>query len=108
MNKKRLVDYQEQFLLKLQDEEFAAAYLNEALTDEDPRMFLLALKNVIEAQQEDISALAEESSLTRMSLYRILSPKGNPKLTSIVSLLSAVGLQLSVHPTESNLKKSRT
>lgn len=105
MNKNRLVDYQEQLLLKLQDEEFAAAYLSEALSDEDPRMFLLALKNVIEAQQGDLTAIAEESNLTRMSVYRILSKRGNPKLTSIVSLLSAVGLQLSVHPTNKDTRR---
>lgn len=46
MTKKRLVEYQERLLVKLQDEEFAAAYLNEALKDEDPRIFLLALKNI--------------------------------------------------------------
>ena len=102
MNKKRLLDYQEQLLIKLQDEKFAAAYLNEALQDEDPRMFLLALKNVIDAQQNDLAAVAQEANLSRMSLYRILSKKSNPKLTSIVSLLSAVGLQLSVHPSVGN------
>ncbi len=52
MTNKRLQDYQEQLLLKLQDEEFATAYLNEALENEDPRMFLLALKNVINAQKK--------------------------------------------------------
>lgn len=107
MTKNRLKDYQEYLLNKLQDEEFAAAYLNEALKDEDPRMFLLALKNVIDAQKEDISALAEESNLTRMSIYRILSKKGNPKLTSIMSLLSAIGLQLSVNPCTQPTKSVR-
>lgn len=96
MNKKRLVDYQEHLLKKLQNEEFAEAYLNEALRDNDPHMFLLALKNVIAAQEENISSIAQEANLTRTSLYRILSNKGNPKLTNIISLLSSVGLQLSV------------
>ncbi len=96
MNKKRLIDYQEQLLKKLQKEAFAKAYLNEALSDEDPRMFLLALKNVIQAQEEKISDIAKETNLTRTSIYRILSNKGNPKLTNIISLLGSVGLQLSV------------
>jgi len=44
---KRFIDYQEQLLKQLQDEKFASDYLNKALNDKDPRMFLLALKNVI-------------------------------------------------------------
>jgi len=98
MNKKRFIDYQEQLLNQLQDEEFASGYLNEALNDEDPRMFLLALKNVIAAQEDNISSIAKESNITRTSIYRILSLKGNPKLTNIISLLDAVGLQLAIQP----------
>jgi len=55
MNKKRFIDYQEQLLRQLQDEAFASGYLNESLNDEDPRIFLLALKNVIAAQEENQS-----------------------------------------------------
>lgn len=51
MNKKRLIDYQDTLLEKLQDKEFASAYLDEALSDPDSRMFLLALKNILEAQR---------------------------------------------------------
>jgi probable addiction module antidote protein len=98
ITKKRIVDYQERLLAKLRDEEFAAGYLNEALKDEDPRMFLLALKNVIDAQKEKKTTLANQTTITRMSMYRVLSKKGNPKLTSIVSLLGTVGLQLAVQP----------
>lgn len=99
MNKKaRLIDYQEELLKSLQDPKEAAAYLNAALVDEDPRIFLIALKNVIAAQEEDISSLAKKAQLNRENLYRMLSSRGNPKLTSIVSLLDAVGLHLEVQP----------
>ncbi|MFI5332712.1 MAG: hypothetical protein ACHQVS_01275 [Candidatus Babeliales bacterium] len=46
---KKLADYQEYLLEELKNEKFAAAYLNEALKDEDPRIFLIALKNLIAA-----------------------------------------------------------
>lgn len=98
MNKTRLIDYQEQLLTKLHDAAFATAYLNEALSDEDSRVFLLALKNVIAAQEENISTIAKKANLTRTSIYRILSQTGNPKLTNIISLLNAIGLQLAVQP----------
>jgi len=64
MNKKKFIDYQEQLLKQLQDEEFASGYLNEALNDEDPRIFLLTLKNVIAAQEDNISSIAKESNIT--------------------------------------------
>ncbi len=92
---KRLIDYQERLIKELQDPEEAIAYLNAALVDDDPRMFLLALKNVIEAHS-GISDLAKATNLNRENLYRMLSPKGNPKLTSIVPVLSSLGLHLAV------------
>lgn len=95
--KKRVFrDYQEKLLQDLLDPELANAYLNEALRDEDPRMFLLALKNVLEAQGQPMTDVARTTHLSRENLYRILSTKGNPKLTSIISLLNAAGFSLAV------------
>lgn len=91
-------DYQEKLLEDLQDPKLASAYLNVALMDEDPRIFLLALKDVYEAQGGQMTDLARKTKLSRENLYRILSKKGNPKLTNIISLLNAVGFQLSVAP----------
>lgn len=96
--KRQFRDYHEKLLQDLQDPELVTAYLNEALIDEDPRIFLLALKNVCTAQGEAMTALAKKTNLSRENLYRILSTKGNPKLNSIIALLNAVGFQLSVLP----------
>jgi probable addiction module antidote protein len=96
--KRKFRDYQDKLIQDLQDPELASAYLNEALKDEDPRIFLLALKNVCEAQGEEMAALARQTKISRENLYRILSKKGNPKLNNVVSLLNAVGFQLSVYP----------
>jgi probable addiction module antidote protein len=96
--KREFRDYHEKLLQDLQDPELATAYLNEALTDEDPRIFLLALKNICEARGEEMTDLAKKTKLSRENLYRILSTRGNPKLNNIISLLSAVGFQLSVLP----------
>lgn len=93
---KRFRDYHQDLLEELQDPSEALAYLNAALMDEDERVFLLALKNVVEAQGGDITTLAKEAELNRENLYRILSKKGNPKLTSIRSVLNVLGLQLAV------------
>jgi probable addiction module antidote protein len=95
---KRLKDYQEKLLRDLQDPVEANEYLNAALMDSDPRIFLLALKNVVEAQKTDVSTLARKAKLNRENLYRMLSPKGNPRLSSIVPLLGSLGLHLAVQP----------
>lgn len=96
--KKDLRNYQEKLLENLRDPELAHHYLNEALTDEDPQIFLLALKNVHEAQGGQVTELAQKANLSRENIYRILSKKGNPKLSSIISLLNAVGFSLAVQP----------
>ena len=91
-------DFQEYLLNSLRDPKEALAYLNEALIDEDQRVFLLALKDVLEAQDGDMSALAREAQLNRENLYRMLSSKGNPKLTSLRSVLHVLGLELAIQP----------
>jgi len=50
-------DFQDYVLQKLQNPRFALLYLNEALKDEDQRHFLLALKNVLEAQYKDTTTI---------------------------------------------------
>ncbi len=95
---RKMRDYQEKLLEDLQDPHEAQAYLNEALVDEDPHVFLLALKNVHEAQGGEMTELAKRTKLSRENLYRILSTRGNPKLSSIIALLNAVGLSLAVQP----------
>jgi len=89
--------YQAALLESLKDLEEAAAYLNAALEDdaEDAdELFLLALRNVAEAR--GIAKLAEEAALNREGLYRMLSAKGNPRLSTIGALLDALGLRLAV------------
>ncbi len=95
---KRLLDYQEKLLQDLQNPDEAQAYLNAALMDEDPRIFLLALQNVLEAQLNNISKHTKKTNLNRASLKRMLSKRGNPRLTNIIPVLNAIGLQLTVQP----------
>lgn len=46
----KAVDHQEWMKQKLQDPEFATEYLNAASEDEDPRVYLSALRQVVEAR----------------------------------------------------------
>lgn len=95
-SKVNLVSYQDELIESLKDVEFAKAYLNEALNDTDQRVFLNALKNVMEAQGGSLSAIARKTKLNRENLYRMMSDKGNPELKSIIKLLNAVGMHISI------------
>jgi transcriptional regulator with XRE-family HTH domain len=50
-----------------------------------------------------MNALAERTGLSRATLYRTLSEKGNPRLDTLAALLAAFGLRLAVQP----IRKSR-
>lgn len=79
------------------DPEEATLYLQAAMEDEDPRVFLLALKDVADACG-GMGKLAQATGLNRENLYRMLSAKGNPELGSLARVLRAVGLRLRVEP----------
>lgn len=95
MKKNNVIDYNEALLERLQNEEFAIAYLNEALKDEDQRVFLLAVKDVIDAKGMTMADIAKKTNLNRQNLYRIFSLKGNPQFFNILSVLNALGINLS-------------
>jgi len=83
------------------DRELAVEYLKaamESLVDPDDRAAgLLALRTVAEAYG-GLGAVAAEAGISRESLYRALSPKGNPTLKTLLAVLKAVGMKLSVEP----------
>jgi probable addiction module antidote protein len=87
--------YHEDLIESLQNPREAEAYLNAALEEEDPELFLLALRNVTEAQG-GVAQLAEKTKLNRESLYKMLSERGNPELRSLEALLHALGFRLAV------------
>ncbi len=93
----RTKSYRDDLLESLKNPEEAAAYLDAALEGGDRTAFLLAIKDVTDANGgvKEVAALAH---LNRETLYRTLSANGNPKLTSLDSILHAVGLRLSVEP----------
>lgn len=91
--------YKPELLKALQDPLEAAEYLNAALEEDMNELFLLALRNVAEAY--GMTRLAEDAQLNRESMYRMLSEKGNPQFTSLISILRQLGLQLSVQVKES-------
>jgi probable addiction module antidote protein len=90
-------DYQAYHLEWLKDPENAAEYLNAAIEDGDQEALLLALRNIAEAEG-GMARLAEKSQLKRESLYRMLSPNGNPALSNLFSILHGLGLKMTIQP----------
>jgi len=97
MKKTASISHDEALVRELRDNpEFAAEYLRSALEDKDePRVLLLALRRIAESRG-GIAKVAKAAGMERESLYRALSAKGNPRLSTLVAVTRAVGLKLTV------------
>ena len=93
--KKPYKTYQEVLSEALKDPREAAEYLNTALEEGDPKMFLVALKNVAHARGGMVK-LAHRTKLGRANLYRIFSKQGNPEIQTLTRILNTFGLRLAV------------
>lgn len=79
------------------DPGFAAEYLNSILEDGDQEELMLALRRMSKAFG-GVQKLSGQAKLNTNTLYRTLSPKGNPELRSLRAVLRAMGMQLTVRP----------
>jgi probable addiction module antidote protein len=97
----RSKDFDEYLIEKLKDSKRAVGYLNAVLEDckdgskESQQLFLLAFKAVAEAQG-GMTEIAKKADLGRESLYKALSKQGNPKLTTLTALVSAMGFEFRI------------
>ncbi len=88
------VSYEQRLLEDLKNPKEAAAYLDACMEDNDPAVFLLALRQVAKAY--GMAALARNAHLGRESLYKTLSETGNPELRTLNKLLGGMNLRLSI------------
>ncbi|MBZ5612528.1 MAG: putative addiction module antidote protein [Acidobacteriia bacterium] len=95
--KRKSISHDEATVRELRDSpEFAAEYLRAALEDDDePSVLLIALRRIAEARG-GIAKVAKAAGIERESLYRALSPRGNPRLSTLFAVTKAVGLRLTV------------
>ena len=80
----------------LDSDEAMAAYMTEALDSNDPGLIADALGVI--ARARGMTQVARDADLSRESLYRTLSPGGNPELSTLLRVLDVLGLRLSVRP----------
>jgi probable addiction module antidote protein len=78
----------------LETEEDILYYLEAAMEGNDPKHIASALGDV--ARSKGMSGIARKTGLGRQALYNALSESGNPTLETLVAVLSALGLELSV------------
>ena len=83
----------------LDNEEVIAEYLNAALEDENPDVFLRAIADV--AKSRGMSELARNAGVGRESLYKALAPGAKPRYETILKILKALGIELHTAPVAS-------
>jgi probable addiction module antidote protein len=76
----------------LKNDEDMVAYLEAALEDGDPALVAAALGDI--ARAKGMTEIAREAGLGRESLYKALSPGGNPEFATILKVIRALGLRL--------------
>ncbi|NJR57109.1 MAG: transcriptional regulator [Acaryochloris sp. CRU_2_0] len=87
--------YHSYLIESLKDPAEAAAYLDAVLEDGDLKHILLALKNLAEARR-DLIGTSEELASDWKNCYQSLVQGETPGLPAIATLLSELGLKLSV------------
>ena len=98
----KTVSYKTSLNRRLADRRYAAGYLSACLA-QGRAEFLLGLRDVVDAHG-GIGKLAEKSGLHRVSLYRLLSKKGNPSIDSVIEILAALGIELRFYPLKNRSK----
>lgn len=80
----------------LDDDKVISEYLNAALEDQNPDVFLQAIADVAKAR--GMSKLAADTGLGRESLYKALAPGAKPKYDTVLKLVRALGVELHASP----------
>ena len=78
----------------LTDDELIIEYLNAALDEDDPAYFMKAVGNV--ARAKGMTTIAQETQLGRPSLYKALSGERDPRIGTVMKVLAALGIQLTI------------
>ncbi len=80
----------------LDDDAVIIEYLQAALEEDDPELFVKAVGNVARAM--GMATIAQETDLGRTSLYKALSGERDPRIGTVMKVLGALGVRLTVEP----------
>ncbi len=76
----------------LETDEDMVAYLEAALAENDAALVVAALGDI--ARAKGMTQIAKQAGLGRESLYKALSPGGNPEFATVLKVVNALGLHL--------------
>src|SRR3984885_7885466 len=79
----------------LDSSESIAAYLEAVFEDGDPALIAAAVGDI--ARAIGMTQLAEKAGVTREALYKALSPTGDPRLSTFLGVMKALGIKLTPH-----------
>lgn len=80
----------------LETEDDFADLLNDAMETGDPAYIANALGVV--ARARGMTQVARDAGVTREALYKALSPNGDPKLSTLLGVMKALGVKLVAQP----------
>lgn len=87
----------------LETDEDMAAYLEAALEDGDPGLVFAVLGDI--ARARGMTKIARNAGLGRESLYKALSPDGNPRFATVLKVVRTLGLQFHAAPARSSANR---
>src|SRR5512147_3086139 len=76
----------------LKTDQDMAEYLEAAIEDGDPALIAAALGDI--ARAKGMTQVARKAGMGRVSLYKALSPNGNPEFATVLKVVKALGLRL--------------
>jgi probable addiction module antidote protein len=88
--------YEEGLDERLKKPEYAIGYLNAILQENDSDLLLLGLRDV--ARAYGFTNIAQSTGLNRESLYKALSKGRNPRIGTVMDILSAMGCRIRLEP----------
>jgi DNA-binding phage protein len=104
MERRRVKKHRESLLERLKKPEYAAAYLTAVLREDGLAGMLEALKDVIDAAGSS-AGFAREAEISRSSLYKMASRRGNPTVANLRDVLLKLGLDVSIAPADAVYKE---
>ena len=96
--------YEEGLDKRLKDPGYAIEYLNAILEENDADLLLLGLRDV--ARAHGFKHIAESASLNRESLYKALSKGKNPRIGTVMDVLSAMGCRIRLEPAKRGRRRA--
>lgn len=94
--KRNIRTHKTSLLTRLENKEYAVAYLAECAENGDIGDLLDAIRLTAKAREGGIKGVAEKTGINRVTLQRSLSPSGNPTVATLEKVLKVMGLRLSV------------